>query len=118
MTTLTTEAGPFTCRCLKPITREAPANGWRDEDGDQYCHNGEQHAPATEADLFPLACGWCENGPVTHLAVIDVKAEGKPDAERGEYKLCTVCAHGITILPASWTAFWLYELVPDHCEGN
>jgi hypothetical protein len=50
MTTLTTEAGPFTCRCLKPITREAPANGWRDEDGDQHCPDGEQHAPAVETD--------------------------------------------------------------------
>ena len=50
MTALATEAGPFTCRCLKPITREAPANGWRDEDGDQHCPDGEQHAPAVETD--------------------------------------------------------------------
>jgi hypothetical protein len=65
VTTLTTETGPFTCRCLKPITREAPANGWRDEDGDQWCPDGEQHAPAVGTD---------PTGEPMTMTVVNVKA--------------------------------------------
>ena len=119
MTALTTEAGPFTRGgCQQPITREAPANGWRGEGGDQHCPNGEQHAPVTEADLFPLTCGWCRNSPATHLVITDVKAAGRQSADRHKTEICATCAHQITILPPSFLAFWLYELVPDHCEEN
>lgn len=117
MTAVTTEAGPFTCGgCGKPVTRETRENGWRDEDGDPYCYEGGQHAPETAADRFPLTCGWCRNSPATHLLITDVKAAGKQSAVRHEEKVCAPCAHRTTVLPSCFVGFWLYELVPDHCD--
>jgi hypothetical protein len=27
------------------------------------------------------------------------------------------CAHQTLVLPPEFTGWWLFELVPDHCEG-
>ena len=73
-------------------------------------------APPTEADEFPLTCEWCRNSPATHLLIADYRPEGKQAARRDEHKLCATCAHRTTVLPPSFVGWWLFELVPDHCD--
>ena len=71
---------------------------------------------AAEADTFPLTCEWCMNSPATHLLVTDVRLNGKQAAARQEHRLCAPCAHQPTVLPPSFAGWWLFKLVPDHCE--
>jgi hypothetical protein len=114
---LKSETTATACACGAQITRdEASANGWRDESGDLWCENGNLHAPATMADLFPLTCAWCKNTPATHLLVFDFKPSGKTAADRQEQMLCTTCAHQPTVLTPEFVGWWLYELAPDRCE--
>jgi hypothetical protein len=72
--------------------------------------------PGAEADLFPLTCWWCKNTPATHLLITDVQLRGRQAAERIEHRLCAACAHQTLVLPPEFTGWWLFELVPDHCE--
>lgn len=103
----------------KDITRDTDSvNGWHDEAGDLWCDNGNLHAPATAADLFPLTCAWCKNNPATHLLVTDVRLEGKPAAVRQEHRLCAACAHQPAVLPPSFVGWWLYKLVPDRRDED
>jgi hypothetical protein len=75
-----------------------------------------EQAAATETDLFPLTCQWCKSAPATHLVIADVKPAGRQASERQEWRLCNPCAHQTHVLPPSFTGWWLFELVPDHCE--
>jgi hypothetical protein len=70
-----------------------------------------------DADAFPLTCEWCNAAPATHLLIVDVKAQGSRAAKRSEHRICAANAHSCSVLPPSFVGYWLYELVPDHCEG-
>jgi hypothetical protein len=70
---------------------------------------------ATEADQFPHTCQWCKSAPATHLVIADVVPQGRHAAERQEWRLCGPCAHQTTVLPASFTGWWVFELAPDAC---